>query len=61
MNTIVVLGATGQQGSSVVEAFLQNNNWKVRGLTRNVESETAKKLAAKVRKENPVIRILGYY
>lgn len=48
MDIIVILGATGQQGSSVVDAFLQNGNWKVRGVTRNVESEAAKKLAAKV-------------
>ncbi|KFZ16051.1 hypothetical protein V501_02430 [Pseudogymnoascus sp. VKM F-4519 (FW-2642)] len=47
MDTIVVLGATGQQGNSVVNSLLQNGNWKVRGVTRNLESEPAKKLAAK--------------
>lgn len=53
MDTIVVLGATGQQGNSVVNSLLQNGNWKVRGVTRNLESEPAKKLAAKVCRELP--------
>lgn len=37
--TIVVVGATGKQGGSVVRALLKNNNnnsnkWKIKGLTR---------------------------
>ncbi|MBE3046152.1 NmrA family NAD(P)-binding protein [Candidatus Bathyarchaeota archaeon] len=59
MDTIVVLGATGQQGGSVVESLLQNGNWKVRGVTRNVESEAAKKLAAKVCRGISEPRVLG--
>lgn len=42
---IVVLGATGQQGGSVVETFLEQPQWKVRGLTRNTASSKAKALA----------------
>ena len=45
--TIVVLGATGGQGGSVVDAFLHTPCWKVRGLTRNVSSEKALALKAK--------------
>lgn len=48
MSTICVLGATGTQGGSVCEVLLKNKKWKVRGVTRNVNSESAKKLAAKV-------------
>lgn len=59
MDTIVVLGATGQQGNSVVNSLLQNGNWNVRGVTRNLESESAKKLAAKVCRELPETRVLG--
>ncbi|KAJ5653015.1 hypothetical protein N7490_000018 [Penicillium lividum] len=44
MNTIAVLGATGQQGNSVVQALLKNGTWKIRGITRNTESEAARKL-----------------
>jgi len=43
---ISVFGATGQQGGSVVEALLRDH-WKVRAVTRNTDSEEAKKLAAK--------------
>lgn len=44
---IVVLGATGGQGGSVVDSFLQAPGWKVRGLTRNASSEKATALKAK--------------
>lgn len=44
---IVVLGATGGQGGSIVDAFLKLPNWRVRGLTRNTSSEKAKVLATK--------------
>jgi uncharacterized protein YbjT (DUF2867 family) len=49
MNIIAVLGATGQQGNSVVQALLKNGTWKIRGITRNTESEAARKLAEQVR------------
>lgn len=44
---IVVVGATGGQGGSVIASFLKDGNWKIRGLTRNPESEGAKALSAK--------------
>ncbi|KAL0580416.1 hypothetical protein V5O48_001569 [Marasmius crinis-equi] len=45
---IAVVGATGQQGSSVVDFLLKEpQNFKVRGLTRNPDSPAAKELAAK--------------
>jgi len=43
--TIVVVGATGNQGSSVAHTFLKLSNWNVRCLTRNPSSETAKALS----------------
>lgn len=44
---IVVLGATGNQGSSVVNTFLQDTAWRVRGLTRNPSSAKAKALSTR--------------
>lgn len=44
---IVVLGATGNQGSSVVDTFLKDAAWRVRGLTRNPSSAKAKALSAR--------------
>ncbi|KAH7193701.1 uncharacterized protein B0J16DRAFT_395606 [Fusarium flagelliforme] len=44
---IVILGATGNQGGSVVESFLSESNWKVRALTRNSASSKAKALSSK--------------
>ncbi|KKA29165.1 hypothetical protein TD95_004030 [Thielaviopsis punctulata] len=48
---ITVFGATGAQGGSVVDTFLQdpalNKDWKVRGVTRDVTRENSKKLAAR--------------
>ncbi|KAF5523445.1 NmrA-like family domain-containing protein 1 [Colletotrichum aenigma] len=46
-NLIVVIGATGGQGGGVVNAFLNEVGWKVRGTTRNTSSEKAKALSAK--------------
>lgn len=47
---ITVFGATGKQGGPVVQIFLHDpklkDEWAVRGVTRNVESESAKKLTA---------------
>lgn len=42
----VVFGATGAQGGAVVRSLLRNGKYHIRGLTRNVESEAAKKLKA---------------
>lgn len=43
---ITVVGATGAQGGSVVASALKSGNYKVRGITRNVNSEAAKALTA---------------
>jgi len=51
MNTesklITVIGATGIQGGSVIAAALKSGDWKIRGVTRNVNSDTSKALASK--------------
>ncbi|MCJ1390250.1 hypothetical protein MMC18_003108 [Xylographa bjoerkii] len=44
--TIAITGATGGQGGSVARIILQRGDWKVRAITRNVESRGAKALAA---------------
>lgn len=36
---IVVGGATGQHGGSVINALINSNAWTVRGLSRNISSE----------------------
>jgi NAD(P)-dependent dehydrogenase (short-subunit alcohol dehydrogenase family) len=41
---IAVTGATGSQGGGVVNIMKKTNGWKVRALTRNPESDAAKKL-----------------
>ena len=43
---VVFIGATGNQGGSVARRFLADPQYKVRGLTRNVESDAARALAA---------------
>jgi NAD(P)-dependent dehydrogenase (short-subunit alcohol dehydrogenase family) len=43
--TICVVGATGNQGGSVARRFLQDAQYKVRGLTRNPSSASALELA----------------
>lgn len=43
---LVVVGATGNQGSSVTETFLASGEWHVRCITRNPESTAAKKLGS---------------
>ncbi|KKK20847.1 hypothetical protein ARAM_005303 [Aspergillus rambellii] len=43
---IVVVGATGTQGGSVVNAFLNEPGYRIRGITRNPNSDRAKTLAA---------------
>lgn len=46
---ITVLGATGKQGSSVVETFLNdpklNGDWTVRGVTRDTSKEASQRLS----------------
>lgn len=44
---IVVIGATGNQGSSVANTFLGLPEWHVRALTRNPSSDASELLAAK--------------
>ncbi|TXC06781.1 hypothetical protein FocTR4_00010627 [Fusarium oxysporum f. sp. cubense] len=44
---IVVIGATGGQGGSVVNSFINDPEWRVRGITRNPSSRKAKSLEAR--------------
>ena len=46
---LVVVGATGNQGSSVIKSFISEPGWHIRGLTRDQNSQKATKL-----KENGV-------
>lgn len=47
---ITVFGATGNQGGSVVKIFLNDpklkNDWSVRGVSRNADSDSSKNLTA---------------
>jgi len=43
---LTILGATGAQGGSVVAAALKSSLYKVRAITRNVDSDAAKALSA---------------
>lgn len=43
---IAVTGATGAQGGGVVNIMKKTPGWRVRAVTRNPESEAAKRLAA---------------
>ena len=42
--TIAVLGATGVQGGSVIQALLKDKSWKIRGITRDTSKDAAKVL-----------------
>ncbi|KEF59136.1 uncharacterized protein A1O9_03980 [Exophiala aquamarina CBS 119918] len=44
---IVVVGITGNQGGSVAHRFLQDSNYRVRGVTRNPEAPKAKEFATR--------------
>jgi len=44
---VTVFGATGLQGSSVVNALLKDGKWTIRCVTRRPEDDKAKKLAAR--------------
>lgn len=47
---IAVIGATGGQGGSVVQAILRDSKmsaeWTIRGITRDSSKESSKKLAS---------------
>lgn len=47
---ITVFGATGQQGGSVADVFLNDlkltDEWSVRAVTRDITKQSAKKLVA---------------
>ncbi|EJU01379.1 NADP-binding protein [Dacryopinax primogenitus] len=43
---IVVTGSTGNQGRAVITVLLKRGVYRIRGLTRNVESPVAKELAS---------------
>lgn len=43
---ICIVGVTGNQGGSVTQRFLQDKDYRVRGLTRDPASPAAQKLAA---------------
>ena len=43
---ITVVGVTGLQGSAVAKTFLDSPGWKVRGLTRSLDSPAARKLSS---------------
>ncbi len=45
--TILVIGATGNQGGGLVGHLLTSKGWHVRGLTRSPQSEKAQALAAR--------------
>ncbi|KAG5754492.1 hypothetical protein H9Q72_008330 [Fusarium xylarioides] len=44
---IVIIGATGGQGGSVVNSFLNDPRWRVLGITRNPLSQKSKNLGAR--------------
>jgi hypothetical protein len=44
---VVVIGITGNQGGSVASTFLQQQGWRVRGLTRNTQSEASQSLTSR--------------
>ncbi|KAK3392424.1 hypothetical protein B0T20DRAFT_55862 [Sordaria brevicollis] len=44
--TIVIIGATGSQGGSVVSRFLSNPSFRIRALTRSPDSPTSQSLSS---------------
>ncbi|KAG8750788.1 hypothetical protein FRC12_012736 [Ceratobasidium sp. 428] len=46
MKTVLVVGSTGQQGSSVVKALSESGRYFCLALTRNLETPKAKRIAA---------------
>jgi uncharacterized protein YbjT (DUF2867 family) len=53
---IVVVGATGKQGGSVINALINSGKWTVRGLSRNVSSEASQ--VKIIKKRNTIFIIL---
>ncbi|KZO94733.1 NAD(P)-binding protein [Calocera viscosa TUFC12733] len=47
MKLVVVCGATGAQGGSVVKSLLEDGRYAIRGITRDVNSASAQALIAK--------------
>ena len=47
MPLAVVLGATGSQGSGVINALLKDPKWTIRGISRSTTSSKALELSAK--------------
>ncbi|KAB2913571.1 MAG: NmrA/HSCARG family protein [Hyphomicrobiaceae bacterium] len=45
--TIVVLGATGQQGGAVTRALAADSQWRIRTVSRDLHSEAARGLAGR--------------
>lgn len=45
--TVVVCGATGQQGGAVLDALLADGTWRIVALTRRPDSEAAARLRAR--------------
>lgn len=44
---LTVVGATGTQGHSVIDAALKDGGYRIRGITRNPSSEKATSLSAR--------------
>jgi hypothetical protein len=44
---LVVVGATGSQGGSVIDALLSHSTYKIRGITRHVSSTVSQNLIAR--------------
>lgn len=44
---VAVVGATGNQGGSVVQSLLKDGSYAVRGIVRNTDSDKAKALVAR--------------
>lgn len=44
---VVVVGATGGQGGSVIRRFLADGSYRLRGITRNPQSKSSQALAEK--------------
>lgn len=44
---LVVIGATGNQGGAVLNSFLSDKSFRLRGVTRNVDSDAARKWSEK--------------
>ena len=44
---LVVVGATGTQGASVIDSFVTDPKWHIRAVTRNPDSDKAQALAKK--------------